>query len=403
MDALTTGGNLLLIILGFCLLIALHELGHFLAARWAGIRVHVFAIGMGPVVLGYRPGVGVRFGSTDRVARQRFDKPIQRMSDAELRAHGIGETEYSLRLLPLGGFVGMLGQDDLDPAARSDDPRSYQSASIGKRMVVVSAGVIANLILAVVLFMVAFMVGVRFEAPVIGALPAGSPAASAVPVDPARASAGLRPGDRVLSIDGSSTLTFADIRIAAAMSRPGAPLEMLVERPGVDAPLLFRAEPRNDPRGGVRTLAVLPSMDATLTTDRRAADIVSRALTEAGLGNSGLAPGWTLIEINGIPVTTADALVSSALESQGRPLATRWRSADGATVIDVAIPVLPQLMAPLAATGADLPSNGDFHLLGLVPLVAILDIEPGSINDGILKAGDVILRAGSSVQFFHLD
>jgi len=395
MDALTTGGNLLLIILGFCLLIALHELGHFLAARWAGIRVHAFAIGMGPVVLGYRRGVGLKFGSTDREVRTRHGKSAAQMSDRELAQHALGETEYSLRLLPLGGFVGMLGQDDLDPAARSEDPRSYQRTPIGKRMVVVSAGVVANLILAVVLFIVAFMVGVRFEAPVIGALPSTSPALAAEPLDAPGLEPGLRPGDRVLEIDGARMLTFADIRIAAAMSRPGVPLTMLVERPGHASPLQFRVEPRNDPRGGVRTLAVLPSANCTITTDRSAESLVKRALDEAGLGATELGPGWVLEQIDGTTAISGDALVTAARSLGGRPIPTRWRSPDGSRSIDVEIPVTPELQWPGRREGAT--SEGDAGLLGLLPLAQVLDVDPTSANASAIWPGDVVLRAADSI------
>ena len=84
MGIFDTGGNILLIILGFGLLIALHELGHFIAARWAGIRADGFAIGMGPVIASYRGGVGFRFGSCDEVVKARIGRlPIQ-LSDAEL-------------------------------------------------------------------------------------------------------------------------------------------------------------------------------------------------------------------------------------------------------------------------------------------------------------------------------
>ena len=69
LDILGTGSNILLIVLGFGLLIALHELGHFLAARWAGIRADGFAIGMGPVVVSFRKGVGLRLGSCDEVVK----------------------------------------------------------------------------------------------------------------------------------------------------------------------------------------------------------------------------------------------------------------------------------------------------------------------------------------------
>ena len=162
MGIFDTGGNILLIILGFGLLIALHELGHFLAARWAGIRADGFAIGMGPVIASYRGGVGFRFGSCDEVVKSRLGRlPIQ-LSDSELKENGLGETEYSLRMLPIGGYVKMLGQEDGRPGAVSEDPRSYGKTPVGKRMVVVSAGVIMNLITAVAMFVIAFMCSSMF-------------------------------------------------------------------------------------------------------------------------------------------------------------------------------------------------------------------------------------------------
>lgn len=219
MGLLGDGAILLLVIAGFGLLIAIHELGHFVAAKWAGIRVHDFAVGMGPAVLAWRRGVGLRFGSTAPDVRSRIGKAPWDATEAELRNAGIGETEYALRALPLGGFVRMLGQDDLDPNSTSADPRAYNRRPIGKRMVVVSGGVAANIAIAIVLFIIAFMVGVKFEAPIVGAVAPGSPAAEA----------SLQPGDRIVSIDGSDVSTFADIQIAGAMSRPGHPLTIVAE------------------------------------------------------------------------------------------------------------------------------------------------------------------------------
>jgi len=393
---LNLGGNLALIIGGFCLLIALHELGHFLAARWAGIRVHAFAIGMGPVILGYRRGIGVRAGGTDRAVRARFGKPAHRMSDAELREHAISETEYSLRILPIGGFVSMLGQDDLDPSARSDDPRSYQRASIGARMIVVSAGVFANIVLAIALFIVAFMVGVRFEAPVIGALPARSPAAAATPVDAPDTAPGLRPGDRVLEIDGAPMLTFADISIAAAMSRPGDELAMLIERPGRADPLRFRVAPRRDPRGGLRTIAIAPSVNNTITTEPELAAEVTNALDEAELGLSGIGPGWTLVDIDGTPATSGDTLAAAADALGGKPIPTTWRAPDGSRTIEVDVPVSPELPSPRTSEDGT-EAEEQPGLLGLMPLAEIAAVEAQGPNDGLLWPGDVILRAGNVI------
>ena len=84
-----------------------------------------------------------------------------------------------MRWLPIGGFVKMLGQEDANPNKTSDDPRSYNCCAIGKRMVVVSAGVIMNIIFAAILYVIAFSIGVQFEAPVLGNISPSMPAASA--------------------------------------------------------------------------------------------------------------------------------------------------------------------------------------------------------------------------------
>jgi len=120
-----TGFNLVLIILGFGVLIFVHETGHFLAAKWAGIRTEVFAIGMGTAVVSWRKGIGFAWGSThDRVVA-RAGRAAHELSREQLEQHEIGCTEYSLRWLPIGGFVKMLGQDDADPSnvsTESDTP-----------------------------------------------------------------------------------------------------------------------------------------------------------------------------------------------------------------------------------------------------------------------------------------
>src|SRR5262245_19911662 len=244
MSILSTVFNVALIVLGFGVLIFVHELGHFLAAKWAGIRTEAFAVGMGPVAMAWRKGIGLRFGttSTDYQKRVREEIQTERGSNAAKGTEdlsieqmyrvgdrlGLGETEYSLRWLPIGGFVKMLGQEDANPNYVSDDPRSYNRCPIGKRMIVVSAGVIMNIILAVILFIIAFMIGVKFEAPVVGETVPMLPADRTIAENAAVLGVkepGLQPGDLVISIDGDPAQTFADLQIASAMSRPGVPVE----------------------------------------------------------------------------------------------------------------------------------------------------------------------------------
>ncbi len=391
MDILGTGSNILLIILGFGLLIALHELGHFLAARWAGIRADGFAIGMGPVVASYRGGVGLRLGSCDEVVKRRLGKlPIQ-LSDRELQENGLGETEYSLRLLPIGGYVKMLGQEDGNPAATSEDPRSYGRTSIGRRMVVVSAGVIMNLITAVIMFVIAFMVGVRFESPIVGAVAPESPAALATPKtgdDPTDTAAGLRPGDRIVRIDQSEVLTFSDVMIESAMSVPGRPLTVAVERAGVDVPLIFEIEPEHDPRAKMRVIGVAPASSTILGTNPLLIPPLSDLV---GPSDAASILGGRMVEVDGTTVETwaeFDRMVDAAA---GSPVTAIFEGPDADPTARTTIQLSAQ---PSFESIPDPGSEFGFEtgLLGLVPLVRIEDVPADSRNLDVFRRGDVVLR-----------
>jgi membrane-associated protease RseP (regulator of RpoE activity) len=276
MDFLTGTFNFVLIILGFGLLIFVHEAGHFLAAKWAGIRTEVFAVGMGTPVVSWRKGIGWALGSTQSKVVARAGKAPVELTDEELERHGIGETEYSLRWLPIGGFVKMLGQDDLDPSAVSARPRSYNICPVPRRMVVISAGVIANIILALVLFVWAFMVGVGAEQPVVGQ------------VDPSMPGAGLiEPGDRVLAINDREVRTFADIDIYVAMAKPEEPVSILVDRPALPEPLNVQVVPQKDPLTGLLGIGVSRGRSNTLYEEQPDGTIAA-ILEAAGFAETGL-------------------------------------------------------------------------------------------------------------------
>jgi len=402
----------ILILLGFGFLIFIHELGHFLAARWAGIRADGFAIGMGPCLLSYRRGVGLTVGSADaKVMRAHGKRPIE-MSDAEMSQHGLGETEYSLRALPLGGYVRMLGQEDGYPSAVSADARSFGKAPVFRRGVVILAGIAANIALAIVLFLVAFLVGVRFPAATIGGIAPGSPAAEAKSLD-AGTPDGLRPGDKVVAIDGDATETFLDIRLAAAMAKPDTVLDMTIEREG--ASKRFSVLPRRNADIGLLAIGVDPARSSTITDVRSSRaeveDLIaadSPELTAAGVG-----PGWTAISVDGAPVGSLSDLERAAALSEGRPLTVRWRSPmtkdAPAREVETILPPRPdfQLMVVPARTPAAAPANGSsaatnaetptFGLVGFAPLVRIGSLSESSVNRKTLMPGDIILRIGSQL------
>jgi regulator of sigma E protease len=179
--------NIVMVLLGLGLVIFIHELGHFAVAKWCGVKVERFSIGFGPVILKYTQG----------------------------------ETEYALSLVPFGGYVKMLGQDDADPSQQTDDrltrdPRSYTSKTVLQRMAIISAGVFNNMVSAVLFFILAFLFGVTYEPAVVGNVAPGMPAWQA----------GLRMGDRITRVGNreDSQLRFMDIRQIVALSQ--GPIEI---------------------------------------------------------------------------------------------------------------------------------------------------------------------------------
>ncbi|MCP3906057.1 MAG: hypothetical protein GY715_20740 [Planctomycetes bacterium] len=393
--------GILLIILGFGVLIFVHELGHFIAAKWAGIRTEAFAVGMGPVMVGWRKGIGFTAGSTERKVVARCGRPASELSGEELLQHGVGETEYSLRWLPIGGFVKMLGQEDARPGAISNDPRSYTERPIGKRMIVVSAGVIMNVLLALVLFVWAFMVGVRFEAPVIGEVRPMSPAARTQAIDAAEFGVkipGILPGDEVITINGDPARTFADIQIATAMARPGTAVSLTVRRAELDDTLTFLMTPEPSVETGLLSIGVGPARSARLMAGRDA-EVVDEYLQRAGLLDAGVRAGMDLVAVEGQGVRTYGELESIVDRSRGGSVSTLWSAVDengqrtGAEV-EAILTTQPryQQLLQLAPDGREL--EYDTGLLGLSPLMEVARVLEDGPNVGRILPGDVIVRVG---------
>jgi len=170
-------------------LIFFHELGHYLVARACGVKVLRFSIGFGPALWS--------------------------------RRFGRDGTEWVLAAVPLGGYVKMVDERE-GPVAPEDLARAFNRQPVGKRMLVVVAGPLANLALAIVLYAVLYTVGVR--EPLARIDP---------PAESVAAQAGLRPGDRVVAVDGHSVVSLPQLRwevLAAALRREAVTLE--VERAG---------------------------------------------------------------------------------------------------------------------------------------------------------------------------
>jgi len=219
--------------IGLSFVVFLHELGHFLAAKWCDVHVTTFSIGFGPAI----PGCCYKWG----------------------------ETTYKLALFPLGGYVQMVGQVDGDEGAdgSEDDPRSYRNKSVGQRMLIISAGVIMNVILAIICFVVVFRgPGKDRMAGVIGAIDTGAPAFKY----------GLRSGAEILQIGDIKDPYFENLMVRVMATMPGEKLEFISKRAGDAQAQDVFLEPRNDSEKGDKKflVGVSPPDSAELLPQRYA-------------------------------------------------------------------------------------------------------------------------------------
>ncbi|WP_186395149.1 RIP metalloprotease RseP [Stappia sp. TSB10GB4] len=202
-----------------------HELGHFLVARWCGVRVQAFSVGFGPEL----------FGRTDR--------------------HG---TRWKLSVIPLGGYVKFAGdeneasvpdQEALGRMSAEERAGAFQTKPVSRRAAIVAAGPIANFLLAIAIFALLFGL---FGRPEI------SPRVDAVQPDSAAQEAGLAEGDLVLAIDGQPIQTFAEMQRIVSVSA-GEQLTMLVDRGGLQVAIEVTPQRREitDRFGNVQSIGLL--------------------------------------------------------------------------------------------------------------------------------------------------
>lgn len=183
---------ILLVVLLFGVLIAIHEFGHFITAKLLGVKVNEFAIGMGPALWQSRKGK---------------DEPW----DNE------GETLYSLRLFPIGGYCAMEGEDE-----DTGDPRAFSRQAGWKKIVILCAGSFMNFLLGLVIAVALFLSVSQTRAPVITQFADGFQHQGAD---------GLMVGDRVIEVDGHGIWVYGDVQNYLARN-DGQGVDLVVERDG---------------------------------------------------------------------------------------------------------------------------------------------------------------------------
>lgn len=377
--------NFLLLVLGFGLMIFIHEAGHFLAAKWAGIRVLQFAIGFGPPVCSWRKGIGFRAGGTEAEVARRVAAGEEEST--------FGETEYRINWLPLGGYVKMLGQEDLDVTATSDDPRSYTAKPVGKRMVVVCAGVVMNLILAAILFVWCFTSGVEMLSPIVGSVAPTAQAAKELPTNAEELGItrpGLMAGDLVLTVNDWQVKSFQDVAMAGAIARSGREVHLTVEREGRN--LHFDLLPREDRSTQLLGLGVEATRSNVVgELPEEAWTQIRKRLEAEGVGELNLTDGSELIAINGQPVGAMWQVTSTVVQGDGSPVELTFRHPDET---EQTVTMTPRPRSLFAQMHVDGDPTGVMHVLGLCPLVRIVEIigERSPAAQAGLEPGDVIVR-----------
>lgn len=252
-----------LVLLG--VMIVVHELGHYWAAISVGIRVETFSIGFGPRLFGWRRG----------------------------------STDFRVSAIPFGGYVRMLGDQPGDEKA-AEEPDSFQAKKRWQRAVVVVAGPLMNILLAVCImtgvYMKEFPKQEAVHSPVIGEVVPQSPAAKA----------GLQSGDRIVRIGTVENPTWQDIQTKEALNA-GRQLPVVVERNGKR--LDFTVVPARD-KDGIGMAGWLVEADV----------IISQVDPQLGAAKAGLKPGDVLISAEGQQIRSTLKLQQLIQQSKGEPV-----------------------------------------------------------------------------------
>ncbi|HEY7354119.1 MAG TPA: RIP metalloprotease RseP [Terriglobales bacterium] len=252
------------IVIGFMVLI--HEFGHYAVAKLLGVRVEQFAIGFGKRLF------GVRRGGTD----------------------------YRINALPFGGYVKMSGENPMDE--RSGDPGEFMSHPRWHRFLIAIAGPFMNIVLAVVLLTGVYMVHYEHpayldQAAVVGWVDHGSPAEKQ----------GVRPGDRIVQIDGVQNPTWEQVEVKQLLSA-NQPLSYAIERDGQRiqssiVPVAVNTSEAGSAGWGPNEPVIIGDLEAGMPAAK-----------------AGLKPGDKVISMNGQPVHSIQAMIDSLQQNKAKPI-----------------------------------------------------------------------------------
>lgn len=279
--------SLLYFIITIAILVFVHELGHFVAAKLSAMRVDAFAIGFGYRLFGYNKKLGFSFGSLPK--------------DIDLE----GNTDYRLCILPLGGYVKVAGMIDeimdKDFLQHEPQPWEFRSKSSGKKLFVLSAGVLMNILLALGIFW-----GINFTRP---AQHLKTTTIGYVPSKSSLELAGLKTNDKILSIDGNPVKYWEEVLNYIFVKKIGEEFTITIQREGKILDLQLESKLlQSDKKSG---LAFLPRETKVFI-----ADVISNSPAE----KSGLMKNDTILFVNNTEIISSRQLIDIISSFPEKPI-----------------------------------------------------------------------------------
>ncbi len=298
-------------------LVFVHELGHYLVARWCGVRVDVFSIGFGPELFGWNAKNGTR---------------------------------WKFCAIPLGGYIKMFGETALEPdesgkvreLTPAEKEVSFEHKRLSQRAAIVFAGPAANYLFAIVVLAVMFMTFGQSYTPAVIA---------AVAPDSAAARAGIEPGDRVVSIDGDALDRYEDLAGRVAL-HPGRPLSIEIERDGEVMQLTVTPDPV-EMKMLDDTVQTIGSLGVGLMPP-----VVAEVVEDSAAEAASFRAGDRVLQIDDTPVGRFEDLRDIVLAAPERPLDFLVLR-DGATVTLTATP-----------RSLEVKSDGETRIVGQLGIAA---------------------------------
>ena len=354
-----TAWNILLVLLGFGAVVIIHEFGHFVVAKACGIKVEAFSLFMPPILLGIKK---IDRGWRIRVLPELFKGEGANADEGQFsftmgKKPVAGETEYRIGLIPFGGFVKMLGQEDVGAVKENADPRSFANRPAPARAAVLAAGVTLNAISALAIFMIVFLVGIKLPAPIAGGVVPGSAAQLA----------GIQPGDEVIEIAGEDGhLDYSDVVMAGVLS--GKNKEVLLKIRKEDGTIEeVKLTAKQQVGAKLRDFGIEKPLTLTIAKLRPES---AKTLKKA----TGLVPGDIIKAVDGIDVNTNwrfDEIVESTFEPNVPILAQRKDASGQTQVVEGQL----ALVFPAVMDTADENEENLANICGMIPRLRIADVS----------------------------